>query len=245
MVVTTPQIELSSVLTEQQAREIFAQGEEAVVFVLLQLAQRLAAVTSATAATSHDTPATPSGMKPIYLKPNISRRRKKPGRQAGHPGSRREPPTRIDVRETHRAQVCPDCGGPLNRCSETRTRYTEDIPEVQPVVTEHTIHRDWCPQCRRKVEPVVTTALPGATLGNRLLVLTAWLHYALGNTLGQIGEVLNFHLQLPVSSGGLIQMWRRLAAILYEWYEQIRQEALNSAVLHADGPPKRRCPAGA
>ena len=37
MVVTTPQIELSSALTEQQAREIFAQGEEAVVFVLLQL----------------------------------------------------------------------------------------------------------------------------------------------------------------------------------------------------------------
>ena len=91
----------------------------------------------------------------------------------------------------------------------------------------------------------MTSALPGATLGNRLLVLTAWLHYALGNTLGQIGEVLNCHLQLPVSSGGLIQMWRRLAAILSEWYEPIRQEALNSAVLHADGPPKRRCPAGA
>ena len=133
----------------------------------------------------------------------------------------------------------------MNRCSETRTRYTEDIPEVQPVVTEHTIHRDWCPQCRRKVEPVVTTALPGATLGNRLLLLSAWLRYALGNTLGQIGEVLNFHLQLPVSSGGLIQMWRRLAAILFEWYEQIRQDALNATVLHADGPPKRRCPAGA
>ena len=47
MVVVTSQIEWSSGLTEQQARDIFAQGEEAVVFVLLQLAQRLAAVTSA------------------------------------------------------------------------------------------------------------------------------------------------------------------------------------------------------
>lgn len=234
MVVATSQIEWSSGLTEQQAREIFAQGEEAVVFALLQLAQRLAVMNGAAAATSHDTPATPSGMKPPYQKPNVSRRRKRPGCKPGHPGCRREPPTRIDVRETHRAEVCPDCGGSLNRCSETRTRYTEDIPEVQPVVTEHTIHRDWCPACRKKVEPVVTTALPGATLGNRLLVLTAWLHYALGNTLGQIGEVLNFHLQLPVSSGGLIQMWRRLAAILDEWYEQIRQDALKSAVLHAD-----------
>ena len=29
-------------------------------------------------------------------------------------------------------------------------------------------------------------------------------------------------------------MWRRLSAILFEWYEQIHQEALDSAVLHAD-----------
>ena len=153
MVVATSPIELSSALTEQQARDIFARGEEAVVFALLQLAQRLAVMNGAATAMSHDTSATPSGMKPTYLKPNISRRRKKPGRKAGHPGSRREPPARIDQRETHRAEVCPDCGGPLNRCSETRARYTEDIPEVQPVVTGPsfgrcpTIHRDWCPQC--------------------------------------------------------------------------------------------------
>jgi len=36
----------------------------------------------------------------------------------------------------------------LNRCDETRTRYTEDIPDVEPEVTEHTIHRDWCPKRR-------------------------------------------------------------------------------------------------
>jgi Leucine-rich repeat (LRR) protein len=45
-----------------------------------------------------------------------------------NPGSRRPVPDRIDERETHRADVCPDCGGPLNRCSETRTRYVEEIP---------------------------------------------------------------------------------------------------------------------
>jgi hypothetical protein len=110
----------------------------------------------------------------------------------------------------------------------------EDIPAIQPVVTEHVIHRDWCPQCQAKVEPAVPDALPGATLGNRVLVLSAWLHYALGNTLSQIVEVFNFHLQMKLSPGGLIQMWYRLAAILYPWYEQIRREALDSAVLHGD-----------
>lgn len=161
---TAPEISLGPALTEEQAREIFAQGEEAVVFALLELAKRLAEQNAAQAGTSHQTPATPSGMKPPYSKPSTRGRRRKPGRKPGHPGSRRAKPERIDKRKTHRAKACPDCGGPLCCCSETRTRYTEDIPEVQPEVTEHTIHRDWCANCNKKVEPKVTTALPGSTL---------------------------------------------------------------------------------
>ncbi len=235
MATVTRDIPLGPTLTEEQARAIVAEGEDAAVFALLEMAKMLAERQAGQAATSHQTPATPSGMKPPYRKPNgSSRRKRKPGRKKGHPGSRRPQPERIDRRETHRAEVCPDCGGPLCRCSETRTRYTEDIPEVQPEVTEHTIHRDWCPACRKKVEPTITAALPGSTLGNRVLVLTAWLHYALGNTLSQIVEVFNFHLQMTVTPGGVMQMWQRLAEILYPWYEQIRQEALHSAVLHGD-----------
>ena len=77
-------------------------------------------------------------------------------------------------------------------------------------------------------------ALPGATLGNRTLVLSAWLHYGLGNTLSQIVAVFNHHLRLKLSPGGLVQMWYRLQAILFAWYLEIQTEALGSAVLHAD-----------
>jgi hypothetical protein len=84
------------------------------------------------------------------------------------------------------------------------------------------------------VEPKLPEVLPGAVLGNRMLVLSAWLHYALGNTLSQIVEVFNHHLQLKVTPGGLIQMWYRLQEVLYAWYEQLQAEAQDSAVLHAD-----------
>lgn len=225
---------LGATLTAEQAREIYARGEAAVVFALLQQAQMLSQQQAAQAGSSHETPATPSGMKPVFQKPNASSRRKTPGRKAGHPGSRRPIPARIDQTVEHRAEACPQCGGPLCQCAETRTRYIEDIPVIQPVVTEHVIHRDWCPACQKKVEPAVADALPNATLGNRVLVLSAWLHYALGNTLSQIVAVFSFHLQLKLSEGGLVQMWRRLAKILYPWYEQIRDEALKSAVLHGD-----------
>jgi transposase len=221
-------------LTEEQARAIVAQGSDVAVFAILELSKRLAEQQAKTAAESHQTPSTPSGMKPPFRKLSGKSRKKKPGAKRGHRGSRRNTPERIDRQVEHRADRCPDCGGRLKRCAETRTRFTEDIPDIQPEVTEHTIHRDWCPKCKKRVEPVVADALPQSTLGNRVLVLSAWLHYALGNTLSQIVEVFNFHLQMKITSGGLVQMWYRLQAILYPWYEQIQQEALRSAVLHAD-----------
>ena len=65
-------------------------------------------------------------------------------------------------------------------------------------------------------------------------MLSAWLHYGLGNTLSQIVAVFNHHLTLKVTPGGLIQMWYRLQAILFAWYLEIQAQALDSAVLHAD-----------
>ena len=229
-------ISLGATLTEDEARTIFAQGEEAVLFALLQMSKMLAEQQAGMAAISHATPATPSGMKPVYQKPKASSRgKKKPGRKAGHPGSCREAPSRIDQRKTHRATVCPDCGDTLRKRRETRTRYTEDIPEdITPIITEHTIHRDWCPNCRKKVEGTVTDALPHATLGNRVLVLSAWLHYVLGNSLSQLVEVFNYHLLMKVSTGAFSQMWHRLAAILEVWYQAIQEEGLNAAQLNAD-----------
>jgi transposase len=174
-------------------------------------------------------------MVPPYQKPSPQGRgKKKPGRKKGHPGARRGAPECVHHEKQHRAKRCPDCGGKLTRCNDARTRYTEDIPDIEPEVTEHTIHRDWCATCAKRVEPQVPDALPGSTLGIRVLVLSAWLHYALGNTLSQIVEVFNFHLQLKITAGGLVQMWYRLQAILYPWYQQIQQEALKSAVLHGD-----------
>ena len=75
---------------------------------------------------------------------------------------------------------------------------------------------------------------PKATLGNHVLVLLAWSHYGLGNTLSQIVEIFTYHLQTRLTPGGLIQMWYRLQAILFTWYEAIQTQALQSAVLHAD-----------
>ncbi|MCH8840618.1 MAG: hypothetical protein IH831_08095, partial [Planctomycetes bacterium] len=73
-------------LSEDQARDLFRQGEEAVVFALLELTKQLAEAQGKTDPSI--TPSTPSGMIPTYKKPPAKGRGKKqPGGKPGHPGS--------------------------------------------------------------------------------------------------------------------------------------------------------------
>jgi transposase len=221
---------LSPQLTAEQAILIFQQGQEAVVFALLALARQCAEKPAATA-----DPSTPSGQIPPYAKPSARTRAKPKGAKPGHPGSRRPTPPQIDSREDHTLTTCPQCHGPVQPCRSSRKRVIEDIPaDITPVVTEHTIHRYWCPGCHTTVEPVVPDALPGSTIGLRVVVLSAWLHYLLGTTLAQIIDVFNFHLHFKLSAGGLVSIWHRLREILFAWYLEIQAQALDSAVLHAD-----------
>jgi len=220
-------------LTAEQATRIFEQGQDAVVFALLTQAKQLAEKTGGMPAGVD--PSAPSGQTPPYVKPAAKSRKKTKGARPGHPGRRRPAPQRIDRREEHTLSACPTCRGPVWPCRGSRTRIIEDIPaDITPIVTEHTIHRFWCPNCKTTVEPTVPDALPGSTIGLRVVVLSAWLHYLLGTTLAQILDVFNFHLQFKLSSGGLIQMWRRLREILTAWDLEIQAQALQSAVLHAD-----------
>ena len=221
-------------LNETRARRLHDLGPEAVALAMLAASKRIAELQGQSPA-QQPSPSTPSGMVPVYTKPNTPKRRKKPGARKGHAGRRRAAPTKIDQHKSHRLKRCPHCAGRLQRCDRKRTRIIEDIPEViEPVVTEHTIHRDYCPKCRRHVEPVVPDAMPQAALGHRVIALTSWFHYGLGLTLDQIVDILGYHMQTTLTPGGLIDAWRRQAEVLEGWYQQIAEQARSSAHLHAD-----------
>ena len=126
-------------LDETLAHKLHALGQEAVALVALSMCRRIAELENNS---GKPFPSTPSGMVPVYAKPNVSKQRKKPGAKNGHDGARRNRPTKIDERKTHRLECCPHCSGELQHCDRTRTRIIEDIPEIiDPVVTEHTIPR--------------------------------------------------------------------------------------------------------
>ena len=91
MEAATHDIAIGAGLTREQAAAIYAQGEEAVVFVLLEFAKRLAEAEGKRNPST--TPSTPSGMVPVYEKPAVRPRgKKRPGAKPGHPGVRRPTP---------------------------------------------------------------------------------------------------------------------------------------------------------
>ena len=108
---------------------------------------------------------------PTFLKPGTKGQRKKPVAQPGHAGSRRETPD-PDKTATHTLERCPDCTGSVTKCNSKRTRIIEDIqPDSKPSVTGHEILRYWYAHCRKKVEPVVDSALPDSQIGHRAINL--------------------------------------------------------------------------
>ncbi len=227
---------LAGRLSERQAERFagkLARADATLLkLVLLAVTERIAQLSGQATAVS---PSTPSGQIPIYTKPTTPRRRRRPGAKLGHKGSRRPAPERIDREEEHRLPCCPDCGGKLQRCKRTRRRVIEDIPEdIRIEATEHTIHRDYCPGCKKHVEPIVPDAMPKATLGHRAVGLTGWLQYGLGVTIQQVVDVLGHQFRTRLSAGGLVGAWQRLAGVLEPWYRQIAEQARHSAVLHAD-----------
>jgi len=178
---------------------------------------------------------TPSAMQPVYSKPPSSKhRRRKPGRKKGHPGVCRPIPARIDQIVEHQLTECPICHNPLGEPCGKHSQIVEDIPPVQPTVTQHVIYEYDCSPCGTKVKAPMTEALPKATLGLRLTLLSAYLHYALGMTTRNICTWLRTFCQFQVTPGGLVLNWQRLAEILTPIYDGLEKAARLSAVLNID-----------
>jgi len=227
-------------MTQEEACKIFEAGKEVTTRKLMELSaenDRLKAI-------SPNSPTTPSGQKPIFLKERKKKRKKNPGQKAGHKGVARRPLRPEDATRTvvHPLSSCPDCGTSLpQKPTEIRIRLTEDIPVVSVEVVKHEIERKYCPKCEKIVEPSVTGALPGSTIGIRLAIYSAYLHYFIGVSMRNICRLLQTSGGHTVSLGGLFHMWSRLATLLEAEYDRVAQSIKGAKVVGGDETGWRIC----
>jgi len=192
-------------MTRDEAAAILDLPRDQAIEAILCLAERAEKAEQLNGKPPQPAPTTPSSMIAPYQKPAHRQRKKTPGRPVGHPGTGRRRPTKIDATEIHPLCQCPECGSPVQKPVRVYRRIIEDIPPVEPRVTEHVVNGYRCSKCKKIVIAKVTDALPNAGIGLRPVVFTAWLHYPVGVSVDNPVAMLSVLSSVKVSAGGLTQ----------------------------------------
>jgi len=138
-------------VTADEARAIYATGEETVVDTLLKQDARireLEARASTNSRNSSQPPSTDGFHKPAP-KSLRTRSGRKPGGQKGHSGSTLAMTESPDHVVHHPVDVCSCCGRDLSsqNAEGTERRQVFDIPPLSIEVTEHRFETKTCPAC--------------------------------------------------------------------------------------------------
>jgi len=155
------------------------------------------------------------------------KKRKKPGRPEGHPGSYRTRPDPIDREVRAPLRRCPRCAGPVLGDRE-HEQFVIDLPAVRAHVSRIMTQSGWCKACRCRVHSThpeqVSQAFGAASvaLGPRAMGLAADLKHQLGVPYGDVTKLLSAYFGLRVTWSALVQSSVRLAAKGRASYEALK-----------------------
>lgn len=190
------------------------------------------------------TPTTPPPT-PAFVKPNVPRRRRRPGRPEGHPAALRPPPPKIHRHKQvplpagpDGQSLCPDCRGSLRDVEQHQRVVEEIIPAKVRTTCYHTLS-GYCPACDKVVESRAPEQpppadLPHAQLGLNVLAMAATLRVQHHLPYRQVSAVLENLAGLKVSPAGLSRQINRLGRWFEPECEHIRRQLRQSEAMHID-----------
>jgi len=158
------------------------------------------------------------------------------GGQEGHEGHTllkvKNPDYRVDARIVDHC----DCGENLSEVDDKiRTRQEYELPEIKPIVTEYITHEKICPRCGKvhKSEFPSNISQPtqyGVNMKALMVYLTDYQLIPLKRAVEMIEEMIG----QTVSQGTLVTTSEKLNKILKKPVEAIKQQIMESKVVHFD-----------
>jgi transposase len=146
---------------------------------------------------------------------------------------RREPTQTVP----HACEVCPDCGRGLSGGWEYSRRQIIEIPPIALEVVDHVVMARHCGVCGKDCVPALDytkQTLGGSHYGHHLLSLIAYLRSVCRLPKQSIQALLEVLLGLHLGLGEISQLLHRVAAAGEADYEDLREEVVGSAYVHAD-----------
>ncbi len=172
--------------------------------------------------------------KPAFVKEDVKEEPKKSGQKEGHAGYSRHIPERIDEIKEHKLDRCPNCGGVVSNTQEIRERVVTDIPETKAKNTKHLIHRCYCGNCDKIVEPIIYDALPNSRFGLRLMILILILKLDCRIPSNKITSILGSVFGVRISDGEIYNILKQLSEAFEDYYEKLVRKIKEALEKHID-----------
>jgi len=214
-----------------QALERIAQLEQKV----MELEARLNRTSSnSSQPPSQDPPQTPKKAK-------REKSGRSPGGQPGHQGNHREflPPEKVDHILEYQAEICPQCHSPVaeslaGRVTPVQRHQVWELPEIQPVVTEHRLVAGWCHHCRLWVKPELPAAVGKSAFGPRLQAWAAILTGRFRLSRRQVSELFGELCGVEVSLGSIQTLCEETSEALAVPYQEVKEAVAPADVAFVD-----------
>src|SRR3989339_2269658 len=157
------------------------------------------------------------------------------GAPKGHKGYSRHVPERIDCVKEVGLKKCPHCNGFLGEIQEVRSRYVTDIKlKLDVVNTQYNIHRKYCRNCKKIVEPEVSNVLPHARFGLNLMLLVMYLKLGLRLSNSKVCDFFTTMYNLDISDGEISGILRQLVVAFGDYYAYLEKIVKFARVKHTD-----------
>jgi|WetSurMetagenome_2_1015567.scaffolds.fasta_scaffold165525_2 transposase len=172
--------------------------------------------------------------KPSFVKEDVKQEPKTSGQKEGHIGYSRHIPERIDEVKEHKLDICPICKEPVSDTQEIRERIIEDIEQPKTKNTKHLIHRCYCKNCNKIVEPEIDEALPNARFGLRLMMLVLILKLDCRIPSNKVTSLLSSVFGIKISDGEIYNILKQLSEAFGDYYSELEKRIKEALIKNID-----------
>jgi len=231
------------VLTRDDIRSIYHQGEEAVVALFEQFQARLIHLEEQIAKNSSNSSKPPSsdglGKKPLEPMSLRKKTGKKVGGQPGRKGTTLTQADQPDQIVEHRPACCPDCQTNLVAALPVSDgfirRQVFEIPEPRIVITEHRALWVTCPGCGKSCRgEFPETVTQPAQYGPRLLGFATYLHGVHLLPFARCAQIIREMTGAPFSPSCLDRALQTAHRMLEPFEAAVKQALGHVPLKHAD-----------
>ena len=160
----------------------------------------------------------------------------KPGAPLGHPGKSREKPREPDKTVDVHLKCCPHCKSRIKPICGSGS-FSDHIQEDIRIFIETTLfrhHKYWCSKCGKVVQGIGEGEIPRSYFGPNVYSLAGLFHYDIGVPYDKISRIYNDIFGLPLTTGALIGMDKRVAGMGMPLYTDLEKRVQNSSVSYLD-----------